>query len=75
MRPGAQQLRAGGNRQDLATFVKATSGTNSMRHVGGIALRAFAQLGQLKDAVIRTTHALTTGGRFTLGNTHKFARF
>ncbi len=50
---------ASGHGENLPALVKATRRADAMRYVGGVALRAGAQLRQAQHAVIRAAHALT----------------
>jgi hypothetical protein len=59
--PTKTRLRARSDGEHLAALVKATRGTDAVRHIGRIALRALAQLGELKNAVISPALVLPAG--------------
>ena len=72
MADGRKLLRAGCNRDDLASLIKTTRRTNAMRHVRSRALRANAQLREFQHTVVRPAHALAALRWFTFRNAHNF---
>jgi len=59
------------DRDHLTPLVMTAGRTNPVRNIRGTALRARAQLRQMKNAVVRAPHPLTAPRRFALGYSHK----